>query len=268
MGITIDINPIIWQWSTFQLGWHAIASLAAVLVAIAIAVKEAQKQGILVNEIYSLAPWVLIGGIIGARLFHVFDHWDYYISNPLQILMVQEGGLAVWGALVGGAIAVIAYVKIKRLPLAQLMDILVPALLVAQIIGRIGCTINGDAWGSPTNLPWGFVYLNPGASIPVNLAGVSTHPYPIYEMLWNGLILLLLLKIRSHFKTEGLMFLSYLSLYSLGRLILTSVRQENILFWGLQEAQVVAMILLVSSIAGFVYLIMAEKSKAAGHINV
>jgi phosphatidylglycerol---prolipoprotein diacylglyceryl transferase len=140
------------------------------------------------------------------------------------------------------------------------MDMLVPALLAAQIIGRIGCAINGDAWGGPTNLPWGFIYINLGASIPVNLIGVSTHPYPVYEMIWNGLILLFLLKIRSHCKADGLMFLSYLALYSLGRLILTSVRQENILLGGLQEAQVVAVMVLAISGAGFIYLLAKQQN--------
>jgi phosphatidylglycerol---prolipoprotein diacylglyceryl transferase len=97
MGITINVNPIIWQWGPFQLGWHAIASLLAIIVAIVIAAKGAHKQGKSTNEIFFLSPWVLIGGIIGARLFHVFDHWSYYSSNPLQIIMVQEGGLAIWG---------------------------------------------------------------------------------------------------------------------------------------------------------------------------
>jgi phosphatidylglycerol---prolipoprotein diacylglyceryl transferase len=261
MEITININPIIWQWGTFQLSWHSIASLVAIIVAIVIATKVARKKGIAVNEIYSLAPWVLVGGIIGARLFHVFDHWGYYSANPLQILMVQEGGLAIWGALIGGAVAVVAYVKIRHLPLALFLDVLVPALLVAQIIGRIGCTINGDAWGSPTNLPWGFIYLNSGASIPANLLGIPTHPYPVYEMIWSGLILLLLLKLRPHFKTDGFMFLTYLLLYSLGRLIMTPLRQENVLFWGLQEAQVVALIIMILTIAiiGFMFWLTKQR---------
>ena len=261
MGITINVNPIIWQWDTFQLNWHAIASVVAIIAAVVLAIYEAKKKGISPDEIYSLAPWVLVAGIIGARMFHVMDHWNYYSNNPLQIIMVQEGGLAIWGALIGGGIAAIAYAKIKHLPLAQFLDILVPALLVAQIIGRIGCTLNGDAWGGPANLPWGFIYVNPVASIPVNLIGVPTHPYPVYEMIWNGLILLVLLKVRSRFSIDGLMFLSYLSLYSLGRLILTSVRQENILFWGLQEAQVVAIFVLIIAGAGFVYLLAKQKNQ-------
>jgi phosphatidylglycerol:prolipoprotein diacylglycerol transferase len=257
-NITITINPIIWQWGNLQLTWHAVAMLLAIIVAVVVAAKSAHKQGISASEIYYLAPWVMLLGFIGARLFHVFDHWGYYMSNPLQILAVQEGGLAIWGAVIGGAIAVIAYTRLKRLSLSLLFDTLTPALLVGQIIGRVGCTINGDAWGGPTNLPWGFTYLNPNDSIPTNLIGVPTHPYPVYEMIWNGLCLILLLKLRPHFKTGGLMFFSYLALYSLGRFVLTFVRQETIVFWGLQEAQVVAVIGLIASMLGFIYLLIKE----------
>lgn len=250
----IDINPIIWQWGTFQISWHNIASMAAIIVAVVLAARVARQKGISPNEIYSLTPWLLIGGIVGARIFHVVDHWNYYASNPLQIIMIQEGGLAIWGALVGGLIAVITYLKIRHLQIGRFFDFLVPALLIGQIIGRIGCAINGDAWGGPTNLPWGFVYTNSGASIPGNLIDIPTHPYPVYEMIWNGLVLLLLTKIRSRFKMDGMMFLSYLLLYSMGRLILTLVRQENVLFWGLQEAQVVAVMVIIGAIGGFIYL--------------
>ncbi len=230
----------------------------AIIAGIAMAVYMGKKQGISANEILSLTPWVVIGGIIGARLFHIADHWSYYTGHPLQALAVQEGGLAIWGAVIGGAVAVIVYTRAKRLPLSLLLDVLTPALLVGQIIGRIGCTLNGDAWGGPTNLPWGFVYINPNDLIPSNLLGVSTHPYPIYEMVWNGLSLLLLLKVRSYFKINGLTFVSYLALYSLGRFTLTFVRQENILFIGLQEAQILALAGLAVSMLAMVYLLIKQ----------
>ena len=241
------------------MGWHTIASMAAIIVAVVLAARGARQKGISPNEIYSLTPWLLIGGIVGARMFHVVDHWNYYAGNPSQIIMIQEGGSAIWGALVGGLIAIVAYVKMRHLQLGRFFDTLVPALLIGQIIGRIGCAINRDAWGGPTNLPWGFIYINSGASIPWNLIGIPTHPYPVYEMIWNGLVLLLLIKIHSRFKMDELMFFSYLLLYSMGRLILTLVRQENVLFWGLQEAQVVGVMVIIGAIGGFIYLFKKQR---------
>lgn len=145
---------------------------------------------------------------------------------------------------------------------------MVPALLTAQIIGRFACIINGDAYGGPTSLPWGFIYINPGSMIPGNLSGVPTHPYPVYEMLWNLVSLALALKLRHQLKANGLLFLGYLSFYAVGRFILTFVRQESIWFWGLQEAQVLAIAILMASVGVMVYLYRKPKSNLTSEVSI
>ncbi len=182
------------------------------------------------------------------------DRWNYYATNPAQIFAIQQGGLAIWGALAGGVAAALVYVRVRHLPLLRLLDAMVPALLTAQIIGRLGCVVNGDAAGSVTNLSWGFVYTNPNSLIAGNLFGQPTHPYPVYEMLWNGLTLLGLLTLGRRINKDGVLFLSYLAIYSVGRFLLSSVRLENTYLWGLQEAQVVALATVVVSLTGIVYL--------------
>jgi phosphatidylglycerol:prolipoprotein diacylglycerol transferase len=157
-GIIIDINPIALNLGGFELRWYSLAILAAMAVGLAITLKRAKVKGVDRTLIYNLMPWMLLSGIVGARLFHVFDHWGYYSDYPLQIIQLQNGGLAIWGAVLGVGITMLVYAKLKHIQLGRFMDVVVPGLLAAQIIGRFGCIINGDAYGGITNLPWEFVW--------------------------------------------------------------------------------------------------------------
>lgn len=253
-GIVINIDPIITSFGGFELRWYSLAIALAVIAAILITANQIKKRGIRIEEIYAVGPWMFAGGLLGARLFHVADHWAYYLSNPFQIWQIQQGGLAIWGAIIGGVVAATIYAKVKHVSLTRLGDALVPGLLVGFIIGRVGCIINGDAYGGPTDLPWAFIYTHPDAMLPARLFGIPTHPYPVYDMIWNASILGVILCGSRYLKKEGFTFLTFLSLYSVGRLVLSFVRQENTFFWGLQQAQIIAIFVLTFSVIAMVYL--------------
>ena len=254
-GIVINIDPVIFHLGGFELRWYSLAIMTGIIAAMFLSIYESRRKGLPETEIFSLTLWAVLAGIFGARLFHVIDQWAFYAANPSLILQFQRGGLAIWGGLAGGVVATIVYARMKNLPLGRLFDVITPGLLVAQIIGRFGCIVNGDAYGGVTNVPWAFIYTNPGALIPSNLMGVPTHPYPLYEIIWNGLALLAIWRLRPVFKKDGMLFLSYLPMYALGRFFLTFVRQEKVWFWGLQEAQVISIAIMGISLAMFVALL-------------
>lgn len=260
-GIVIDISPVALHISHFEIRWYSIFVIMAFVVGTIVAVKSCKRIGMSADKVYNLVMLAALGGLIGARLFHVLDHLGYYMENPGQI--VGFSGLAIWGGLVGGGLAMAIYARVARVPLRALADAAVPAVLAGQIIGRFACIVNGDAWGAPTTLPWGFIYVNPEAMIPDQLKGIATHPYVVYEQLWNILTLVAVLAIGRRWKTPGAVFLIYASAYSVGRLLFTYVRQETILFWGLQEAQVVSLVTLAVTVPLLV-LIMSRERKRMG----
>ena len=250
----IGIDPILFSVGPLQMSWHGVASAVGVLVAIFLLGRELQRRGLEQVDLTELILWALPAGVVGARLAHVIDLWSFYSAHPINILAINEGGLSIYGGIIGALIGGIAYFKVRRLPLWAILDAVVPAALVGQSIGRIGCLINGDAWGAPTNLPWGVVYTNPADSLPHSLLGVATHPYPAYEIIWNMAILGVLWRVSKSRLPEGTIFCLYAVGYSLGRIILSGVRQETIVVWQLQQAQIIG-------IAGLVVALLVLASR-------
>ncbi len=251
-GIVISIDPVILRLGQFEFRWYSLLIIVAIVVAVMITVSRAKKRGIMPHQIYYGVPWAVLGGVVGARLFYVIDHGEHYLSNPTQVL--GGGGAAVYGALAGGIIAAMIYARMSHIPVGRAADSLAPGLLVGQIIGRIGCIINGDVWGRVTGLPWAFTYNHPSAMLPRELLGQSTHPYPVYEMLWNAIVLVVIWQLDRRLKKDWMLFLSYLALYSVGRFVLMFVREQRTWFWGLQQTQVVALFVLVAALPAMIHL--------------
>jgi phosphatidylglycerol:prolipoprotein diacylglycerol transferase len=147
--ITIDIgfDPVIARIGAFELGWHGIFTAIAVIAGIWLAHHLASRRGIPTDVVANIATWAVLGGIVGARLFHVLDHLSTYIEDPLSMFAVWQGGIAVYGAFIGGLLAGGIAAWRARADLWPLLDIAAPATLVGQAIGRLGCLPNGDAWG-------------------------------------------------------------------------------------------------------------------------
>jgi phosphatidylglycerol:prolipoprotein diacylglycerol transferase len=247
-GITISTDPMIAHAGPFMLSWYNLFFILAVLAGGWLGLREARRKGIDTEKMQSLILWGLLGGIVGARLFHVVDRWDLYADDPVSVLYVWEGGLAVYGGLVGGVLAGLLYAWLNGLPFWRAADAAAPGLILGQGLGRLACIPNGDALGAPTDVPWAFIYTNPATMVPPELLGTPLHPYPVYELLFDFAVLGLLWKLRGVYKADGMLFLTYVGVYAVGRFLLTFFRTEQIWFLGLQEAQVVALALLILTV--------------------
>lgn len=243
MLIVIDFDPIIARLGPFELGWHGLFTAVAVLVAVQLGLRSAERAGWPRALLGSVVTWAIVGGVVGARLFHVLDHIDQYAAAPLTALAIWQGGIAVYGAFLGGIAAGLIAARRNGLPPWPLLDAAAPAMLVGQAIGRLGCLSNGDAWGAPTGAAWGVVYRNANDLLPAALLGVPTHPYPLYEIVAEVALLgVLALGRRRALRRPGSVFLAAALGYAIIRSVLTSFRQEAAVLGGLQEAQVVALI--------------------------
>jgi phosphatidylglycerol:prolipoprotein diacylglycerol transferase len=244
---TVSIDPIILSIGHFALRWYSLILLTAIVVGIWLTAREAERKGFKKEDIYDVAIWIIIGGLIGARLFHVLDHWsDKFAANPIRALYIWEGGLAIWGALLGGLItgAWIAWRRGWYFP--KLLDAAAPGLVLAQAIGRIACVITGDAMGKPTNGPFGFAYTSPNAVVPH--LGVYYTPMPVYELVVNLGIFAVLWQLRKRNWTDGKLFLVYLTLYSLERFFLAFTSSYRIIALGLTQSQIIAIFGLIASL--------------------
>jgi phosphatidylglycerol:prolipoprotein diacylglycerol transferase len=238
--ITISIDPIIFGVGHFALRWYSMILMIAIGIGIWLTAHEAERRGFKKDDIYEVAIWIILGGIIGARLFHVLDHWsDEYAANPVRALYIWEGGLAIWGAMFGGLIAGALIARKRGWRFPKLLDAAAPGLVLAQAIGRIACVITGDAMGKPTNGPFGFAYTSPGALVPK--LGVYYTPMPVYEIIANLGIFVILWQLRKHKWADGRLFLVYLVLYSIERFFLAFTSSYRIIALGLTQSQIAAL---------------------------
>jgi phosphatidylglycerol:prolipoprotein diacylglycerol transferase len=252
--ITVNLDPILLHLGHFALRWYGLIVVTAASVGIWVALREAKRKGLSEHQFADAIPWVIVGGLIGARLFHVIDHWpDEYAANPLRALYVWEGGLAIWGGVIGGLAALALFAWRRALPLAVLLDTAVPGLVLGQAIGRIACIITGDAVGKPTTGPFGLAYSNPGAMVPQ--LGVYYSPTPIYEILMNLTIFAVVWRLRKRPLPDGALFLVYLVLYSIGRFVITFWSAYKIVALGFNQAQWISLVGLAVGIPALIYLL-------------
>jgi phosphatidylglycerol:prolipoprotein diacylglycerol transferase len=244
--MTVDVDPVIGKLGPLEFRWYGIIMAVAVVLGVWIMSRELKRRGISPEHALGIAVFGVPCGIIGARLVHVLDNLGYYLDNPGKIFGLRLVGLAIYGVVAGGLIGLLIYCRWKKLPILRVIDSTAIAFPAAQIIGKCANIINGDTWGYATGLPWGITYTNPDSFIPEDLLGVATHPTPIYEQLWLLMVVgILVFAMRRLMKVDGLAILAYFWLYSVGRFFITFFRANDPMLWGLKQAQLIALAVIV-----------------------
>jgi phosphatidylglycerol:prolipoprotein diacylglycerol transferase len=242
--ITININPVAFTIGPFEVGWYGIMVALAVITLVVWALVSVKKgYGLTYNIVVNGALVGIPSGVIISRLLHVIDLWDYYVKNPGQI--IGGSGLTIWGAVLGAALGVWIYSRFSKISFGHLADVIVPGIILAQAIGRVGCTILGDDYGFPTSLPWGFVYTHPASPANQNMGLTPTHPVVVYEIIFNLIVFGILVALRKKLKPDGSLFLVYLALYSVWRIGSDFLREGTDFLFGLHQAQIIGIVVLV-----------------------
>ena len=276
--IPINIDPDLFTAGNLTLTWHGLFTLIAVALSVFLVERWSRREGLVSDAVMSVAVWAIIGGIVGARVFHVIDFWDdVYRHNPGRIIQIWSGGIAIYGAVLGGLLfgagymvirnhprfingwnKLLPWAKLERAPLpsvGRLADITTPALIISMFVGRFGDIINGEHVAKVTDLPWGFVYEH--AKSPSNLIHgfQASHPAIAYEMLLLLGVLAIVWPMRNRLRPSGMLFALFLATYSVGVFFIRFLRtgpvesrMDEVWAIGLNEAQFIALICLVVTV--------------------
>lgn len=244
----IDLGPV---------PLHAYGLLLAigVLVAAWMAERRWRARGFDAKAFNEMAVWIVVGGVIGARLYHVISDYQLFTHDWLRAFEIWRGGLSIWGVIAGGAIAVVITTRIKHVETLPLMDCIAPGLLAAQAIGRWGNYFNQELFGGPTKLPWG-LEISPSKRPPGYLNDTTFHPTFLYESLYCLFLLGVVLWVERRFRLrKGQMLALYLATYTFGRFFFENMRIDPAHeIFGMRLNAWVSAIVCIVSIAWFVWL--------------
>lgn len=254
----------------FQVGplfirYYGIILMFGAVVAAWLADREARRRGLNAELVWDGLVWVLIGGIVGARIWHILTPPEsmvevgittrYYLTHPLDALAIWRGGLGIPGAVIGGLVALYWFCRRNRLNFALWADIGAPALALGQAIGRWGNFFNQELYGAPTDLPWA-IHIDPLFRLPDYQEFSTYHPLFLYESLWNfavmGLLLFLARRFQHSLKT-GDIFLVYLVGYPLGRFLLEFLRLDASQIAGVNANQAAMALVAILAAATLVW---------------
>lgn len=253
-------GPIVLQIGPLAIRWYGLLIAAAVLLGTSLAHREAIRRGEDPDQLLNVIVVSVMAALVGARLYYVLFNWEYYGSRPSKIFAVWEGGLAIHGGILGGALATAFYAALKKLPMLAYMDIMAPPLALGQAIGRWGNFFNQEAFGTPTDLPWK-LYIEPYHRPPHLATFEFFHPTFLYESMWDLVVfgtLFFILRRRLE-GTPGALVLCYLGLYSLGRFFIEGLRIDSLMLGPMRAAQVASLTLIAASLFGLAWLLVIRR---------
>ena len=253
LGLEFKISRVAFHIFNIPVYYYALFILSGFLLGLLFVSLTCKKRGVEPDHIYDVAFWGLIFGIIGARIYYCIFDSDSLKNGFWDIFKLWEGGLAIYGGIIGAVISTIVYCKKHKLPILNVLDVACPGLLIGQAIGRWGNFTNAEVFGKETDSFFRMtINGNPGV-----------HPLFLYESMWNILGFIIIVIFRDKKKSDGQVFFSYTLWYGIGRLFLEGMRQNDYILWLIDQklgiSQAVSLICIILSVAAIIYLPKKQK---------
>lgn len=268
LGLQINTDNIAFSIGSTDIYWYGIIIALGFAIAVFAAVSLAKKYGISPETIYDIVIYGTPTAIICARLYYVIFEWEYYANNLSDIVKIWNGGIAIYGAIIGAVLSSVIYCRVKKCNMPLVFDIGAVGLVIGQIFGRWGNFFNQEAFGKNTESIFGMTgnvikeRLSEMAAVGMNVSPeLPVHPTFLYESLWNVGVLVILLFMFKRRKFDGQNFLTYISLYGLGRFFIEGLRTDSLYLGSLRISQVVAALTFALGIAAIIYFMKTKKRK-------
>ena len=262
LGINLNINNVAFTIGSKDIYWYGIIIAIGFAVAIAVAIVLAKKYGVSSETIYDIVIFGTPSAIVCARLYYVIFEWESYAQNPIDIFKIWNGGIAIYGAIIGAVVSSLIYCKVKKCNTPLVFDIGAVGLVIGQIFGRWGNFFNQEAFGRNTESIFAMTgnvikeRLSQMAQEGLNVtADLPVHPTFLYESLWNVVVLSVLLFMFKRRKFDGQNFLTYISLYGLGRFFIEGLRTDSLYLGNFRISQIVAFITFLIGALSIIYII-------------
>lgn len=246
------MNPVALQLGPISIRWYAICIVSGLILAVYLSMKEAPRKKIDPDDIIDFILIAFPLAIVGARLYYVIFEWGYYSQHLGEIFAIWNGGIAIYGGLLTGALVLYLFSRRRLIEPIDFLDIAAPSVMIAQSIGRWGNFFNQEAYGTAVK---SLNYLPSFIRDQMYIDGSYRQPTFLYESIWNllGFLLILILRRKPQFLRQGEITAFYLIWYGFGRMIIEGMRTDSLMFAGLRVSQWLSMILILVGLAIIIY---------------
>lgn len=240
LGLEFNVDPTAFSIFGRDIKWYALILTTGLILGVIFGIAEAKRVGISSDSILDI---VLVGtptAIVFARAYYVICEWDYYSLHKDEIIKIWNGGIAIYGAIIGAVLAAFIYCRVKKISIGKMFDVCCFGLLIGQIVGRWGNFVNAEAHGGETDLPWRMY---------ISEIDMAVHPTFLYESIWNIIGFVILFLYRKHKKFEGEIFLMYITWYGFGRAFIEGLRTDSLYIGhtGIRTSQLLAILTVIAA---------------------